>query len=69
MIEAKEKPIKGLKIKYNNETYDNIMYFSISNWNGKDNVSFTSQKNNNTSVNINCLFSDIEIIKEDTTIE
>lgn len=66
MIETKEKPIKGLKIKYNDEIYDKIMYFSISNWNGKDNVSFTNQKNSNTSVNVNCLFSNIEIIKEDT---
>lgn len=64
MIEAKEQPIKGLKIKYNDEIYDNIMYLSISNWNRKDNVSFTSKKNDNTSVNINCLFDDIEIIKE-----
>ncbi len=64
MIEVKEKPIKGLKIKYNNEIYDKIMYFSISNWDGKDNVSFTNKKNNNTSVTVNCLFSDIEIIKE-----
>lgn len=64
MIGTKEKPIKGLKIKYNDETYDNIMYFSVSNWDGKDNVSFTSKKNNNTSVTVNCSFSDIEIIKK-----
>lgn len=65
MIEqTKEKPIKGLKIKYDGVTFENIIYFSISTWNGKENVSFTNKKDNNTTVSVNCEFSDIEIIKE-----
>jgi hypothetical protein len=61
-IGSKEKPIQGLKIKYDNETYDSITYFSISNWDGKESVSFTNKKNENTVVNVHCKFSDIEII-------
>lgn len=64
MIENKEKKIVGLKIKYNNTTYENIIYFNISTWDGNENVSFTDKINNNTSTTVNCKFSDIEIIKE-----
>lgn len=64
MIENKEKKITGLKIKYNNNTYENITYFNISTWDGNENVSFTDKINNNTSTTVNCKFSDIEIIKE-----
>ena len=46
MIESKEKPIKGLKIKYDGKTYENITYFSISNWDGNERVSFTEKKDN-----------------------
>lgn len=62
--ELKEKPIKGLKIKYNNEIYEKIIYFSVSNWDKIDNVSFTNKDSNNKTVNIHCEFKDIEIIKE-----
>lgn len=61
-IESKEKPIQGLKIKYDGEIYENITYFSISNWDGKESVSFTNEKNKNTIINVHCKFSDIEII-------
>lgn len=61
-MESKENPIQGLKIKYGDETYDKITYFSISNWDGKERVSFTNMKNENAVVNVNCKFSDIEII-------
>lgn len=44
MIESKEKPIKGLKIKYDGKTYENITYFSISNWDSNERVSFTEKK-------------------------
>ena len=65
MIEStKEKPIEGLKIKYKDKTYENIMYLSISNWNGKNEVSFTSAETKNTTINVHCEFKDIEIIKE-----
>lgn len=64
MIEAKEKPIKGLKIKYDNTIYDKIIYFSVSNWDKKDTVSFTNLDSKNVSVSIHCDFKDIEIIKE-----
>ena len=57
-----ERPIKNLKINYKGNTYDNITYFSISNWDGKERVSFTNKENRNTTTNINCSFSDIEII-------
>lgn len=63
-MENKEKTVKGLKIKYNDEVYDKITYFNISNWDGKENVSFSHKKNENTMLNINCKFADIEIIKE-----
>lgn len=63
MIENKEKPIVGLKIKYNDNTYENIVYFSISNWDGNERVSFTDKLNNTVSTTVNCKFSDIEILK------
>ena len=61
-MESKEKPIQGLKIKYGDETYDKITYFHISNWDGKERVSFTNKENENKIVNVNCNFSDVEIL-------
>ena len=64
MMESnKEKPIKGLKIKYDDKTYENITYFSISNWDGSERVSFTERKDNTVSTTVNCIFSDIKIIQ------
>lgn len=62
MLESKEKPIQNLKIKYDGITYEHITYFSVSNWDGKESVSFTNQKNASTSTNVRCKFSEIEII-------
>lgn len=64
MMESnKETPIKGLKVKYDGKTYENITYFSISNWDGSERVSFTERKNNTVSTTVNCKFSDIKIIQ------
>lgn len=63
MMESKEKPIKGLKIEYDGKTYENITYFSISNWNGNERVNFTEKKDNTVSTNVNCKFSDIKIVQ------
>lgn len=64
MMESnKEKTIKGLKIKYDGKTYENITYFSISNWDGSERVSFTERKDNTVSTTVNCKFSDIKIIQ------
>ena len=64
MEENKERPIQNLKIKYDGTTYENITYFSISNWDGKERVSFTDKKDDNTSTNVTCKYSDIKIIKD-----
>lgn len=64
MIENKDKPIENLKIKYDNNIYDKIVYFSISNWDGNERVSFTNKTNNNSSTTVNCKFSEIEITKK-----
>ena len=64
MIESKEKPIKGLKIKFENKIYDKIVHFSISNWDKEDNVHFTNIDSKNISVSIHCKYKDIEIITE-----
>ena len=59
MMESnKEKPIKGLKVKYDGKTY-----VSISNWDGSERVSFTERKDNTVSTTVNCKFSDIKIIQ------
>lgn len=63
MIENKERPIENLKIKYDNNTYDKIVYFSISNWDGNERVSFTNKTDSNSSTTVNCKFSEIEIVK------
>lgn len=60
----KERPIENLKIKYDNNIYDKIVYFSISNWDGNERVSFTNKTNNNSSTTVNCKFSEIEITKK-----
>ena len=60
----KERPIQNLKIKYDGNTYENITYFSISTWDGEERVSFTDKKNENTSTNVTCKYSDIKIIKD-----
>ena len=36
MENSKETPIENLKIKYDGNTYDKIVYFSISNWDGNE---------------------------------
>lgn len=64
MIENKERPINNLEIKYDGNTYDKIVYFSISNWDGNERVSFTNKTDNNSSTTVNCKFSEIEIIKK-----
>ena len=64
MIESKERPINNLTIKYYGTIYDKIVYFSISNWDGNETVSFTNKKDNNTSTTVNCKFSEIEINKK-----
>lgn len=64
MIENKERPIENLKIKYDNNTYDKIVYFSISNCDGNERVSFTNKTDNNSSTTVNCKFSEIEIVKK-----
>lgn len=64
MEENRERPIQNLKIKYDGTTYENITYFSISNWDGKERVSFTDKKDDNTSTNVSCKYSDIKIIKD-----
>ena len=64
MENSKETPIENLKIKYDGNTYDKIVYFSISNWDGNERVSFTNRTDNNSSTNENCKFSEIEIIKK-----
>lgn len=63
MTESKEKPIKGLKIKYDGKTYESITYFSISNWDGNERVSFTEKKDNTVSTTVNCKYSDIKIVQ------
>ena len=63
MESNKEVPIKGLKVKYDGKSYDNITYFSISNWDGSERVSFTERKDNTVSTTVNCKFSDIKIIQ------
>ena len=60
----KERPIKNLKIKYDNNIYDKIVYFSISNWDGNERVSFTNKTDNSSSTTVNCKFSEIEIVKK-----
>lgn len=64
MMESKERPINNLEIKYDGTTYDKIVYFSITNWDGNERVSFTNKKDNNTSTTVNCKFSEIEITKK-----
>ncbi len=64
MMESKERPINNLEVKYDGTTYDKIVYFSITNWDGNERVSFTNKKDNNTSTTVNCKFSEIEITKK-----
>lgn len=64
MENNKERPIENLKIKYDGNVYDKIVYFSISNWDGNEQVSFTNKTDNSSSTNVNCKFSEIEIIKK-----
>ncbi len=63
-MESKERPINNLEVKYDGTTYDKIVYFSITNWDGNERVSFTNKKDNNTSTTVNCKFSEIEITKK-----
>ena len=64
MMESKERPINNLEVKYDGTTYDKIVYFSITNWDGNERVSFTNKKDNNTSTTVNCKFNEIEITKK-----
>lgn len=64
MMESKERPINNLEVKCDGTTYDKIVYFSITNWDGNERVSFTNKKDNNTSTTVNCKFSEIEITKK-----
>ena len=64
MMESKERPINNLEVKYDGTTYDKIVYFSITNWDGNERVSFTNKKDNNISTTVNCKFSEIEITKK-----
>ncbi len=63
-MESKERPINNLEVKYDGTTYDKIVYFSITNWDGNERVSFTNKKDNNTSTTVNCKFNEIEITKK-----
>ena len=53
----KPKPIKGLKIIYNGETYDKIVYMSCSN----EGISFENMQNESTMVNIRCPIDKIKL--------
>lgn len=54
----KPKPIKGLKVEHNGETYGNITYLSAS----SDGISFEHMPNDSTTVNIHCKASEAKII-------
>lgn len=54
----KPKPIKGLKVQYNGETYDKITYLSCSN----EGISFEHMPNDNTSVYIRCKVNEAKIM-------
>lgn len=60
-MEYKPKAIKGLKIEYNGESYDKIVYMSCSN----DGISFEHMPNDNTSVNIRCKINEAKISMSD----
>ena len=64
MMESKERPINNLEVKYDGTTYDKIVYFSITNWDDNERVSFTNKTDNNTSTTVNCKFSEREITKK-----
>lgn len=64
MMESKERPISNFEVKYDGTTYDKIVYFSITNWDDNERVSFTNKTDNNTSTTVNCKFSEIEITKK-----
>lgn len=64
MESSKERPIENLKIEYDGNTYEKIVYLSISNWDGNEQVSFTNKTDSNSSTTVNCKFSEIEIIKK-----
>jgi hypothetical protein len=57
------QPINNLKIKYDNKTYDKIMYVSIRNTDeySKYEVSFENKENEKETININCMLNEIEI--------
>ena len=64
MENSKERPIENLKIKYDGNVYDKIVYFSISNWDGNERVNFTNKTDSNSSTSVNCKYSEIEITKK-----
>ncbi len=57
------QPIKGLKVKYDGDIYDKILYISISNITeyNEFEVRFENMDNENSTTNINCMLKDIEI--------
>lgn len=57
-MDYKPKPIKGLKVEVNGETYDKITYMSCSN----DGMFFDCIKDENVTINIRCKPSEAKII-------
>lgn len=53
----KPKPIKGLKVEYNGETYDKITYLSAS----SEGFSFEHMPNDSTSVNVRCKINEAKL--------
>lgn len=53
----KPKPIKGLKVEYDSETYDKITYLSCS----SDGISFEHMPNDSTTMNIRCKINEAKI--------
>jgi hypothetical protein len=53
----KPKPIKGLKVVYNNTIYDKIVHLSCS----SEGISFEHMPNENTFVNVRCKISEAQI--------
>lgn len=57
MGDYKPKPIKGLKVEYDGETYDKITYLSCSN----EGISFEHMPSDSTTVYIRCKISEAKI--------
>jgi hypothetical protein len=59
----KQKSIKNFKIKFDGKIYDKIIDFNINTYNKEERVYFTNLDDDSVTTNINCKFTDIEIIK------